>query len=62
METDTGLAAGGTFSVAPGLSFYLSYLYGQRHQLGFNFNTDEPGTANNNVNGQVFALGTVLKW
>ncbi len=62
LETDTGLAAGGTFSVAPGLSFYLSYLYGQRHQLGFNFNTDEPGPANNNVNGQVFALGTVLKW
>lgn len=70
METDNGIAAGGTFSVAPGLSFYLSYLYGQRHQLGFNFNTGIanglPGGGvagtNNNASGQVFALGTVLKW
>jgi hypothetical protein len=62
METDNGLAAGGTFAVAPGLSFYLSYLYGQRHQYDFNFNTDTTGLANNNVNSQAFAIGTVLKW
>ncbi|HUC16886.1 MAG TPA: hypothetical protein VMA37_04260, partial [Acetobacteraceae bacterium] len=62
LETDDGAAAGATYAVAPGLALYLSYLYGQRHQIGFNFNTGLPGTANNNTRGQVFAVGTVLKW
>ncbi len=75
VETDQGIAAGATYSVAPGLALYLSYLYGQRHQLGFNFNTGfangavvdgvdvgGPAGTNNNVNAQIFAVGTVVKW
>ena len=70
LETDHGAAAGATYAVAPGLALYLSYLYGERHQTGFNFNTGTPnGTAsggppgtNNNTHGQLFAVGTVLKW
>ena len=62
-ETDQGLAAGATYSVAPGLGLYLSYLYGQRHQLGYDFATGDTDTAvGNNVKAQVFAVGTVLKW
>jgi predicted porin len=62
VETDQGIAAGGTYAVAPGLALYLSYLYGTRHQLGFDFATNAPGTAFNNVKSQVFAVGTVWKW
>jgi outer membrane protein OmpU len=69
VETDQGIAAGGTYTVAPGLVLYLSYLYGQRHQLGFDFNTGmanategTPFGTNNNVQAQVIAVGTALKW
>jgi Gram-negative porin len=62
-ETDAGFAAGGTYTVAPGMALYLSYLYGQRHQIGYDFVT---GTANsldsNNTHANVFSLGTVMKW
>jgi hypothetical protein len=62
-ETDQGIAAGATFTIAPGLALYLSYLYGLRHQLGYDFYTGDTGTPiGNNTQSQVFALGTVLKW
>lgn len=62
--TDQGIAAGGAFAVAPGLALYLSlsYLYGTRRQVGYDFATDAPGTAFNNVRSQAFSVGTVLKW
>jgi predicted porin len=69
VETDNGIAAGGTYAVAPGLALYLSYLYGWRHQGGFDFNTGlanavegTPFGTNNNVQSQVIAVGTVVKW
>ena len=69
VETDQGIAAGATYSIAPGLALYLSYLYGMRHQLGFDFNTGfansvegTPIGTNNNVDSQIFAVGTVVKW
>jgi hypothetical protein len=34
---EVGLAAGGTYSIAPGLALFLSYVYGERRQHGFNF-------------------------
>ncbi len=34
-----GIAAGATYTVAPGLSLYLDYLYGQVRQNGWNFQT-----------------------
>ncbi|HTU53332.1 MAG TPA: porin [Acetobacteraceae bacterium] len=62
-ETDQGIAAGATYTLTPGLAVYLSYLYGQRHQLGYDFYTSDTGTpTGNNTRAQVFALGTVLKW
>ncbi len=62
VETSQGIAAGATYAIAPGLGLYLSYLYGQRHQLGYNYITGLPGTAFNNVKSQIFAIGTVVKW
>jgi Gram-negative porin len=61
-ETDQGIAAGATYSLVPGMALYLSYLYGLRHQIGYDFYTGAPGTAGNNTRSQAFALGTVLKW
>ncbi|HUA77843.1 MAG TPA: porin [Acetobacteraceae bacterium] len=66
-ETDQGIAAGGTYAIAPGMALYLSYLYGLRHQIGWDFYTGSENTAatpgvGNNTTAQVFALGTVLKW
>jgi hypothetical protein len=34
---EIGLAAGGTYSIAPGLALFVDYLYGERRQHGFNF-------------------------
>ncbi len=61
-ETDQGIAVGGTYAVAPGMALYLSYLYGLRHQIGYDFYTGTPGVAGNNTQSQAFALGTVMKW
>lgn len=65
-----GVAAGGTYTVAPGLAFYLSYNYVFRRQNGFNFVTGQnTGTVtgagnayNNSINSQIFALGTSFSW
>lgn len=66
-ENDWGIAAGGTYSLVPGMGVYLSYLYGQRHQDGWNFNAGAPssevaGGGGNNTRAQVIAIGTVLSW
>ena len=62
-ETDQGIAAGATYEVAPGFALYLSYLYGLRHQLGYDFYTGDTDTpVGNNTHAQVFAIGSVLKW
>ena len=67
---EQGVAAGATYSLAPGLSLFASYVYNQRKQNGFNFLTGAgvsaaaPGgaTANNKVTSQIFALGTAFSW
>lgn len=60
---EQGASAGGTYSIAPGLSLFLSYLYAQRKQNGFNFLTNASGsTAGNKINSQVLALGTSFAW
>lgn len=61
-ETDWGLAAGGTYSVAPGLGFYVNYIYGQRYQGGYDFIDGTAGTANNNVKANLVAIGLFTKW
>jgi predicted porin len=59
---EVGYAAGMTYTLAPGLNLYVSYVYGTRHQGDFNFQTGTPGTAYNNVKGQAFGVGTLVKW
>ncbi|CAH2600888.1 conserved exported protein of unknown function [Rhodovastum atsumiense] len=61
-RNEVGVAVGGTLTVAPGAYLFLSYLYGQRHQAGFDFLNNANGTTNNNVKAQGIALGTQLRW
>ncbi|MBW4021741.1 MAG: porin [Proteobacteria bacterium] len=61
-EQNIGVAAGATYILVPGVKLYASYLYGTRHQGGFNYLTNAPGAAYNNTQAQVFALGTWLYW
>ena len=50
-RVEQGFAAGGTYSLAPGVSLFLSYLYGQRKQNGFNFVTGQ-GVSGRGAAGQ----------
>ena len=64
---EQGFAAGGTYSLAPGLSLFLSYVYVTKKQNGFNFVTGATnGIADsvnhNKINSQVVALGTSFTW
>ena len=67
---EQGVAAGGTYSLAPGLSLFASYVYSDRHQSGYNFITGQGVTAatpggnqySNRVSGQAFAVGTGFSW
>ncbi len=61
-ENDLGFAAGGTYNLVPGMAIYLSYLYGQRHQLGWDFNSGTPGIDQNNTHASVISIGSVLSW
>ena len=60
---EQGFAAGGTYSLAPGVAIYLSYDWSERKQNGFNFITG----ASNNVGGNkidasAVAVGTSFAW
>ena len=57
-----GLAAGGTYSLTPGIGLYLAYLYGQRKQGGYDFLAGTPGTTNNQVKAQAAGLGVTMQW
>lgn len=59
---ETGLSAGATYLVVPGLKLFASYLYGTRWQGGYNFVSGSAGADNNKVQAQVFAIGTWLYW
>ena len=57
------LAAGITYSIAPGLNAYAEYLYGQTHQGGVSQISGATGTsANNDWHGQSFIIGTRVQW
>ncbi|HTI01258.1 MAG TPA: porin, partial [Acidisoma sp.] len=57
-----GAAAGATYVVVPGLKLFASYLYGGRHQTGYDFLAGKAGSSNNDTMAQVFAIGTWLYW
>ncbi len=51
-----------TYTAAPGLVFWLEYVYGGRHQGDFNFATNSVGPAYNNVQAQAVMFGTMVTW
>ena len=67
---EQGIAAGGTYSLAPGVSLFLSALWGERKQAGYNFitgqgvTTAQPGgnPFSNNVSVSAVSLGTAFSW
>ncbi len=67
---EKGVGAGGTYSLAPGLSLFLSYLWSERKQNGYDFvtgqgvSTANPGGTlfNNKVTSQLISLGTAFSW
>ncbi len=69
-RNEWGVAGGATYSLAPGLSLFASYLYSERQQGGYNFITGQGVTAanprgnpfSNKITGQVFAVGTGFSW
>jgi hypothetical protein len=67
---EQGLNAGGTLAIAPGFSLYLTILWGERRQSGYNFITGQGVTAtapagnafSNKVTASAIALGTTFSW
>jgi hypothetical protein len=67
-RNEVGIAAGGTYTLAPGLNLFVSYLYGHRHESGVDLLTNVSSTAtsrvstHNTTNAQALSLGTQVKW
>ena len=61
-QQNDGIAAGATYTLVPGVSLFADYLYGMRQQGGYDFQTGNAGTANNNVQSQLFGVGTQIQW
>ncbi len=71
---DIGIAAGGTYSLAPGVAIFVSYLWSEGRQRGANLltggiNVGNGPTANGNnpdahnkVDDSIFAVGTSFAW
>ena len=66
---EQGIAAGGTYTFAPGMNVFLSYLYGSRRERGVDLLTGTPsltaaGTivSHNTVQSQGYMLGTAFSW
>ena len=65
---EAGLNTGGTLKVAPGLGVFLSYIWDERKQSGYDFVNSaivaggEDPTLNNKVRAQALTLGTSLTW
>ena len=68
---DEGVAAGATYTLAPGVSLYASYIFEEAKQRGYNFVTGSTnlsatstaaGNLHNKLDQQVFAIGTSFAW
>ncbi len=59
---ELGVAAGGTYAWGPGSSLFLSMLYGQRHQFGYDFASGGPGAASNNTRAFGLTIGNSFNW
>ncbi len=67
-RNEWGAAAGGTYTFAPGMNVYLSYLYGHRKELGVDLLSGATASAtgnvitHNNVQSQGVSIGTQFRW
>jgi hypothetical protein len=62
-EQDNGVAIGANYAVTPNLGLFVTYLYGQRKQIGYDFASGTTGTtAYNRVHSQAIGAGASLKW
>jgi outer membrane protein OmpU len=61
-QQNDGVAAGLTYTLVPGVSLFVDYLYGLREQGGYDFETGNAGTANNNTQAQLFGFGSQIQW
>ena len=61
-QQNTGVAAGLTYTLVPGVNLFADYLYGIRQQGGYNFQTGNAGTEHNQIQSQLFGVGTQIQW
>jgi hypothetical protein len=61
-QQNTGVAAGLTYTLVPGVNLFADYLYGVRQQGGYDFETGNAGTEHNQVQSQLFGVGTQIQW
>ncbi len=60
---ETGVGYGGTYSLAPGISIFLSGIWQERRQTGYNFITGASNNAlNNKITSSIYAIGTSFAW
>jgi hypothetical protein len=63
---EVGVVVGGAYDWAPGATLFSSFLYGQRHQGGWNFGTSSAATGNlkvgNSVQVRAVQIGNTFKW
>jgi hypothetical protein len=57
-----GLNVGGTYTLAPGATLFVEYLYGHQRANGYDLVTGGNDFANNNTRMQALGIGTALKW
>ncbi len=67
-ERDRGVAVGGTYTITAGVSLFLDYLWGDRHENGYDllngattYGTANP-TQNNSTRAQLIGFGTQIRW
>ncbi|MCB8882739.1 porin [Acidisoma cellulosilytica] len=61
-QQNTGVAVGGTYTLVPGVSLFVDYLYGTRQQGGYDFSTGNAGVDHNTAQAQLFGFGTQIQW
>jgi hypothetical protein len=64
---ETGIVVGGAYDWAPGAVLFTSFLYGQRHQGGWNFGTGSASPVGNTKIGnstqvRAIQIGNTFKW
>ena len=62
-ERDRGIAVGGTYTITPGVSLMLTYLYGEKKESNYDLLDSIAGSANNNkTRAQLLGTEFQVKW